>query len=98
MHAAVLTLYAGQLAHLGAGLLPAVVLSQELALGFAAVVTLFGVQCCWQSTNDRMAIEERVKDGHLTEEQARRKIQQLTWSGPAIVLTGLAMLCLAFLR
>jgi hypothetical protein len=66
---------------------------EELALAMAAVVTLFGVRLCWQAPNYRMTVEERAKDGELTEDQARRRIRHSRWVGPALVFVGMAGLC-----
>ena len=44
-----------------------------------------------------MSIEEDAKDGKLTEKEARRRINQLVWSGPAIVIAGVAMIALTLL-
>lgn len=66
---------------------------EELALAMAAVITLFGVRLCWQAPHYRMSVEERAKDGKLTEEQARRRIRHSRWVGPVIVFVGIAGLC-----
>lgn len=71
--------------------------SDEIVLGLAAVVTLLGVRLCWFASEHRMSIEEDAKDGKLTEEEARRKINQLAWSGPAIVIAGVLMIGLTLL-
>jgi hypothetical protein len=69
----------------------------ELAILVAAVVTLCGVWICWQAPYYRMQVEERAKDGKLTEEQARRRVTHSSWVGPAVVFIGMTALCWAFL-
>ena len=72
-------------------------ISDEIVLGLAALVTLLGILLCWLASEHRMSIEEDAKDGKLTEEEARRRINQLVWSGPAIVIAGVAMIALTLL-
>jgi hypothetical protein len=72
-------------------------ISDEIVLGLAALVTLLGIWLCWLASEHRMSIEEDAKDGNLTDEEARRRINQLSWSGPAIVIAGVAMIALTLL-
>jgi hypothetical protein len=72
-------------------------ISDEIVLGLAALVTLLGIRLCWLASEHRMSIEEDAKDGKLTEKEARRRINQLAWSGPAIVIAGVAMIALTLL-
>jgi hypothetical protein len=39
-----------------------------------------------------MEVEEHVKDGKLTSDEAYRKIQRNQWLGPAVTLVGVALL------
>ena len=71
---------------------------KEIGIGMATIITLVGVRLCWAAPHDRMSIEERAKDGKLTEEQARRRIGRLAWFGPMVTLAGVALLCLALTR
>ena len=64
---------------------------QEVGAGGAALVTLFGVRLCWCAPRYRMSMEERAKDGALTEDEARRRIRFMAWFGPAVTIIG----CLA---
>jgi hypothetical protein len=71
---------------------------KEIAIGVAAIITLLGVRLCWEAPHNRMSIEERAKDGKLTEEQARRKISRLAWFGPLVTFAGVALLCGVLVR
>jgi hypothetical protein len=71
--------------------------AQESMIGVAAVLILLGTRFCWHAPRHRMSIEERAKDGKLTEEQARRKIRWMGWTGPAFVLLGVALLAYALM-
>jgi hypothetical protein len=80
------------------GLLPPVLaftsptLAQELAMAAAAVVTLWGAWLCWTAPRHRMSVEEHAKDGHLTEDDARRRLRVRAWLGPALVIAGVLVL------
>ena len=71
---------------------------KEVGIAAAALLTLFGVRLCWHAPRQRMSIEERAKDGKISADQARRKIQQLGWTGPFIVVAGMGFLCGVLLR
>jgi hypothetical protein len=64
----------------------------------AALITLLGTKLCWSSTRARMSIEENAKDGHMTAEQARRKIRLIEARGPVVVFLGVGLLAYALLR
>lgn len=67
-------------------------LSQEMSLVGAGVVTLIGAWLCWTSPRYRMEVEEHVKDGKMTSDEAFRKIQRSQWLGPAVTILGVALL------
>jgi hypothetical protein len=69
-------------------------LLQDLLLAAAAVVTVVGMWICWEAPRYRMSLEEQVKDGKISEEQARWRIGHSQWLGP--VVTSLGVCCLAF--
>ena len=71
---------------------------KEIAAGCAVVITLLGVRLCWRAPRYRMSIEERAKDGALTEDEARRKIKFMGWFGPAVTVVGCALLSVVILR
>jgi hypothetical protein len=62
---------------------------REYELIAAAAVTLLGVWLCWLAPHHRMSVEENAKDGHLTDEEARRKIKRISWAGPVVTFIGL---------
>lgn len=70
---------------------------RELLAGLAVVITLAGTYLCWHSHRHRMSIEERAKDGKLTEDQARRKIWFMGWFAPTVAIGGCVLMALAFL-
>jgi hypothetical protein len=72
--------------------------SQEIALGAAAAVTLVGVWMCWGAPRYRMALEERVKDGKITADDAGRKIQRSQWIGPCVTIIGVTLLLYVIAR
>jgi hypothetical protein len=67
-------------------------LSQELSLLGAGAVTLLGAWLCWAGPRYRMEVEEHVKDGKMTSDDAHRKIQRYQWLGPAVTIVGVALL------
>ena len=73
-------------------------LDQELAMGGAALVMIIGAWLCWGAPRYRMSIEERVKDGKMTDELARLRIRQSQWFGPAVTSIGVALLAYVILR
>lgn len=67
-------------------------LTQEMWLIGAGAVTLLGAWLCWAGPRYRMELEERVKDGKMTSDDAYRKIQRNQWLGPAVTILGVALL------
>ncbi len=56
-------------------------LNLELAMGGAALVMLLGAWLCWGAPRYRMSIEERLKDGKMTEAMWKDTITTLVESG-----------------
>jgi hypothetical protein len=71
---------------------------QEATIILAAIVILTGTRLCWTAPRHRMSMEERAKDGVITEEQARRSIQRRNWCGPATIVVGVVLLAYGVLR
>lgn len=71
---------------------------RELAAYAAVVITLLGVRLCWRAPRYRMSMEERAKDGRLTEDEARRRITFIAWLGPSIAIFGCGLLAAALLK
>lgn len=71
---------------------------KEIVVGCAVVITLLGMRLCWGAPRYRMSIEERAKDGALTEDEARRKIKLMAWFGPTVTVIGCLLLGVVILR
>ncbi|MES2691976.1 MAG: hypothetical protein V4773_00795 [Verrucomicrobiota bacterium] len=72
--------------------------TQEVILVIGVVITLLGTKFCWSAPRYRMSMEEHAKDGKITEEEARRKIDRQNWFGPLVILIGLALIGYALLK
>ncbi len=75
----------------GWAVIPASIL-QELGMACAAAVTLWGAWLCWTAPRHRMSVEERAKDGHITEDDARRRVHIRSRLGPGMVIAGVLVL------
>ena len=64
----------------------------EVGVGAAILLTVAGVIMHWHLPRHRMSMEERVKDGNVTEEEARRQLKFYSWCAPAATMLGVAML------
>lgn len=71
---------------------------QDLLLGGATLVILVGMWLCWGSPRYRMSLEERLKDGKITEQQARWRISQSQWLGPVVTTLGVCWLAYVVTR
>jgi hypothetical protein len=72
--------------------------TQEVGLIAAAMVTVLGMWLCWEAPRSRMTLEERVKDGRISSEEARRRISRNQWFGPLVTVIGIALLAVALLN
>ena len=70
----------------------------EIGFGVAVVLTFSGMVLHWQLPRRRMEMEERMKDGKMTEEQARRHLQIWNWCAPIVTLVGVVLLLVALLK
>jgi hypothetical protein len=66
--------------------------SQEMGLGIAVTLTFLGMALHWQLPRQRMAAEEEMKDGKLTEGQAKRRIRILAICAPTATVCGVVLL------
>jgi hypothetical protein len=66
--------------------------SEEMGLGIAVVLTFLGMALHWQLPRQRMAAEEEMKDGKLTEGQAKRRIRILAICAPTATICGVVLL------
>jgi len=69
----------------------------EAGIGAAIVLTGFGMALHWYQPQHRMSLEERVKDGKLTAEEARRQIMFYNRFAPIATLLGVVVLCFVLL-
>jgi hypothetical protein len=72
--------------------------SAEVGFGVAVALTFSGMLLHWQLPNRQMTLEERMKDGKVTEEQARRALRIWRVCAPIVTGLGIALLLMAFLR
>ena len=64
----------------------------EVGIGAAIVLTVTGMALHWHLPRHRMSMEERVKDGKLTDGEARRQLRFYSWCAPIATLLGVALL------
>jgi hypothetical protein len=65
---------------------------EEAGIGAAILLTVAGVVLHWHLPRHRMSMEERMKDGKLTEEEARRQLRFYGWCAPLTTLLGVVVL------
>lgn len=80
-----------------AGHVPLAVTTEAATFASGAVLMLAGLYLRLRLPHDRMMTEERMKDGRMTERDARRRLLILRFSGPVAVLLGLALFAELFL-
>ena len=71
---------------------------QELALGGATLVILLGMWLCWGAADQRMVIEEELKDGKVSADSAHQKIRRIRWVGPGVTVLGVGVLTYVVMR
>jgi hypothetical protein len=76
---------------------PAMSMLDEFGVGLAIALTVAGVTMHWRLPRQRMSIEERVKDGKLSEEAAQRWIKIYGWCAPTATVLGVLVLVLTML-
>jgi hypothetical protein len=64
----------------------------EAGIGVAVALTLTGMVLHWHLPRHRMSMEERMKDGKLTEEEVQRRLHVYGWCAPIATLLGVAVL------
>ena len=67
-------------------------LFDEFGIGAAIVLTLAGMAMNWHLPRHRMSMEERVKDGKLTPDEAERRLRFFGWCAPVATLLGVGVL------
>ncbi len=76
-------------------------LREEIGLGLAVALTFIGMALNWHLPRQRMSIEEQMKDGKMTEEEASRRIRLFAILAPLTSIFGIVLLIgvlLAFLE
>jgi len=64
----------------------------EAGIGAAILLTLTGMVLHWHLPRHRMSMEERMKDGNLSEDEARRQIRFYSWCAPIATISGVVVL------
>ncbi len=65
---------------------------EEAGIGAAILLTVTGMLLHWHLPRHRMSVEEQMKDGKMTEEEARRQIKFYTWCAPIATVAGVIVL------
>ncbi len=58
----------------------------------AIMLTITGMSLHWHLPRHRMSMEERMKDGKMTEDEARRQIAFYAWCAPIATILGVIVL------
>lgn len=72
-------------------------LDYEIALGAAVMLTIIGMLLHWRLPQERIAIEERMKDGNLTEEEGRHRLRIYGFCASLSTIAGVGMLLVELL-
>lgn len=64
----------------------------EIGIGAAILLTLTGMVLHWHLPRHRMSTEEQMKDGKITDEEARRQIRFYSWCAPIATVSGIVVL------
>jgi len=67
-------------------------LLDQMGVAAAILLTVLGVVMHWHLPRQQMSMEERVKDGKISEDQARREIRFYTRCAPIATLLGVVVL------
>jgi hypothetical protein len=66
--------------------------SERLGFAVAALLTVAGMVLSWHLPRQRMSVEEGIKDGKLTEAQARFRLRLYHVGAPATTIAGMVLL------
>ena len=66
--------------------------SDATGIGTAILLTVTGIVLHWNQPHHRMSMEERIKDGKLTDDEARRRIRIYSWCASIPMVTGILLL------
>lgn len=67
-------------------------LNYEIALGAAVTLTIIGMLLHWRLPQERIAIEEQMKDGKLTEDEGRHRLRIYGFCALLSTIAGVGML------
>src|SRR2546430_1308407 len=65
---------------------------EELGFTIAVLMTALGLGLQWQVPRKRMEMEELVKDGKVTEQEAKRRVRFFSICAPIATVAGVGML------
>jgi|SRR4051812_16535032 hypothetical protein len=65
---------------------------EELGFAIAGAMTGLGVLLQWQLPRQRMETEELIKDGKMTESEAKRRLRFFSICAPVATVAGIGML------
>lgn len=66
----------------------------EAGVAAAIFLTALGMILHWYQPQHRMSLEEKVKDGKITDDEARRQIMFYNRFAPVATLLGVVVLCI----
>ena len=66
----------------------------EAGVAAAIVLTAIGMLLHWYQPQHRIELEEKVKDGKITDDEARRQIIFFNRFAPVTTLLGVVVLCI----
>jgi predicted permease len=72
-------------------------LVDEFGLGAAVLLTILGMVMHWHLPRHRMSMEERVKDGKISENEANRRVAFFGRCALLTTISGVAVLVLVLL-
>jgi hypothetical protein len=64
----------------------------QVGIGAAILLTVTGMILHWHLPRHRMSMEERMKDGKMTEEESRRQIRFYALCAPIATVAGVLVL------
>lgn len=67
-------------------------LNDEFGLGVGVLLTLVGMMLHWRMPHERIAIEELMKDGRLSEGEGRRRLRTYRICAPIATTAGFLLL------
>jgi hypothetical protein len=67
-------------------------IGEEVGLGAAVLLTIVGMVLHWQLPRRRMALEDELKDGTLTEAQVQARLRLLAICAPLATIIGIVLL------